>query len=78
MEPFAYRFERTHTVAEALAAFQPEEEAGVRERPLGLGDAVGVIEVGVGEDDVGGRPAETAQLGDHDLDVERLGRRDAR
>jgi lysyl-tRNA synthetase class 2 len=28
--PFAYRYERTHTAAEALAAFRPEREAEVR------------------------------------------------
>jgi lysyl-tRNA synthetase, class II len=28
--PFAYRYERTHSAAEALAAFQPERETGVR------------------------------------------------
>ncbi len=30
IEPFGYRFDRTHTAAEALAAYRPEEELPVR------------------------------------------------
>jgi lysyl-tRNA synthetase class 2 len=66
VEPFAYRYERTHSAAEALAAFREDAEVGVRiaGRLMALrhhgkstfghvGDASGRVQVYFRQDDLG-------------------------
>ncbi|GBD33394.1 MAG: lysine--tRNA ligase [Gemmatimonadales bacterium] len=81
IEPFAYGFDRTHTAAEALAAYRPEEELEVRAagrivslRRHGkttfahLADASGKIQLYFRKDQLGEhgyRLVELLDLGDH-------------
>ncbi len=75
VEPFAYRFERSHTAAEALAAFDPEGEAAVRVagrlvalRGHGkttfahLEDPTGRVQLYMRRDELGPDPYEVVQL----------------
>ncbi len=81
IEPFAYRYERTHTAADALAAFDPEQQASVKVagrilalRPHGkttfghVQDHTGAVQFYVRRDELGDEQyslLKLLDLGDH-------------